>query len=194
MQQEPQDRTVQLNLATEQRNAARDYHEHVAPGSVELMLATWDMDKLDHQAQANPYMFKLRFGFDATTEVRAQVMRFQKRYDVSDREVRWLKQSGYIRTTRTDMRVDASRTMPILGWTQLVFFTFVIGLMVLPIALSNAPQWQQGLGLLVMGSLWFGVAWMMHRLYIGPWQILKQAGVVGGTSRSNPAAGDKAAL
>ena len=194
MQQEPQDHVVQLNLATEQRNAGRDYHEHVAPGSVELMLATWDMDKLDRQAQANPYMFKLRYGFDATTVVRAKVMRFQKRYDVSDREVRGLKQSGTIRTTRTDMTIDTNRAMPILGWTQLVFFTLVIGLMVLPIGLSDAPEWKQGLGLMLLGGLWFCIAWMLHKLYIGPWQILKHAGVVGGSPKSNPAARAKAAL
>lgn len=185
MHQEQQDRVVQLNVATVQRNAGRDYHEHVTPGTVELMLATWDMDKLDTQAKTNPYMFKLRYGFEATTAVRARVMGFQKRYDLSDCEIRWLKRSGHIRTTRTDMRIDTSRTTPAIGWAQVVFFTLVIALLVLQVGFSDSPQWKQGLGFLLLASFWFGIAWVMHKLYIGPWQILKHAGVIDGSPKAN---------
>ena len=188
MNQEQQDRVVQLNLAADQRNAGRDYHEHGSAGTVQQMLAAWDMEKLDCQAKTNPYMFKIRYGFEATTAVRARVVDFQKRYELSDLEIRWLKRSGHIRTTRKDMRIDASRTMPIIGWAQVGFFTLFIALMVLQVAFSGAPEWKQGLGLLLLTGFWFGIAWLMHKLYIGPWQILKQAGVIGGSSNANPAA------
>ncbi|MDO8455301.1 MAG: hypothetical protein Q7T07_00100 [Burkholderiaceae bacterium] len=187
MRQERQDDVIQFNLANEQRNAAGDYHEYVTPSTVELVLATWDMDKLDRTAKANPSMFKLRYGFEATTVVRTQVVDFQKRYDLSDLEIRWLKRSGHIRITRTDMRVDVSRTMPILGWAQLVFFSLVVLLLVLQVGFSEAPQWKQGLGFMLLGGFWFGIAWVMLKLYISPWQVLKQAGVVVGASKSNSA-------
>ena len=185
MQQEPKDRVIQLNLAPVERNAGRDYHEHGSAGTVQQMLATWDMDKLDRQAKTNPYMFKIRYGFEATTAVRAKVVDFQKRYELYDVEIKWLKRSGHIRTTRQDMRIDASRTMPIIGWTQVGFFTLVVALMVLQICFSGAPEWKQGLGLLLLTSFWFGIAWVMHRLYIGPWQILKRAGVIGSSPKAN---------
>lgn len=57
--------------------------------------------------------------------------------------------------------------------------------MVLQVGLSDAPQWQQGLGLLLLGGFWFGIAWVMHKLYIGPWQILQQAGVIDGSPKAN---------
>lgn len=185
MQQEQQDRVVQLNLATDQRNAGRDYHEHGSTGTVAQMLAAWEIEKLDYQARTNPYMFKLRYGFEATTAVRNKVLDFQGRYDLSDPEVRWIKRSGYMRTTRTDMRIDTGRTMPIVGWAQMAFFTFVIVVMVLQVGLSTAPQWNQGLGLLMLGLFWFGIAWVMHKLYIGPWQLLNRAGVIGKSPKSN---------
>lgn len=176
---------MQVNLASDQRNAGRDYHEHGSTGTVQQMLAAWDMDKLDLQAKTNPYMFKIRYGFDATAVVRAKVVEFQKRYELSDREIRWLKRSGHIRTTRKDMRIDASRTMPIIGWAQVGFFTLVVALMVLQVCFSGASEWKQGLGFLLLISFWFGIAWVMHKLYIGPWQILKQAGVIDGSQKAS---------
>ncbi len=149
------------------------------------MLAAWDMDRLDRQAKTNPYMFKIRYGFKATTAVRVQVVDFQKQHDLSDSEIRWLKRSGHIRATRKDMRIDASRTMPIIGWAQVGFFTLVVALMVLQVCFSGASEWKQGLGLLLLTSFWFGIAWVMHKLYIGPWQILKQAGVIDGSQKAS---------
>jgi hypothetical protein len=186
MQPEQQDRVIQLNLADAQRIAGRDYHEHVTPSTVELMLATWDMEKLDHQAKTNPYMFKLRYKFEATTVVRSQVVDFQRKYDLSDREIRWLKRSGLVRTTRTEMRIDTSRTMPILGWAQIAFFSLIIALMVLQVGFSKAPEWQQGLGFLSLLGFWFSIAWVMNKLYIWPWQVLKQAGVMDGSPKTDP--------
>lgn len=185
MQPEQHDRVIQLNLADAQRIAARDYHEHVTPSTVELMLATWDMEKLDHQAKTNPYMFKLRYKFEETTIVRSQVVDFQRKHDLSDREIFWLKRSGHVRTTRTVMRIDTSRTLPILGWAQIVFFSLIIVLMVLQVGFSKAPEWQQGLGFLSLLGLWFSIVWVMNKLYIWPRQVLMQAGAMDAAQNAN---------
>ena len=90
------------------------------------------------------------------------------------------------------MSIDASRTMPFIGWAQVGFFTLLVAMLVLEVGLSDAPQWKQGQGLLLLGIFWFGIAWVMHKLYIGPWQVLKDAGVIEDSHRaaSKPTAED----
>lgn len=81
----------QLNLGQANRNAGRDYYEMFIPGSIKLLLATQPRERLNEMVQDNNYLFKYRFGFEATTPVRKQVIDMLNRYDLSDKEIRILK-------------------------------------------------------------------------------------------------------
>lgn len=115
----------QLNVALEQRNALRDYHEHQLSGSIETILATWSKEKLDEAALDNGRMFAHRFGFETTQPVRQIILELQKRFDFSDREIRSLKRAGYLRIERDNVRIEASRVWHIVSWFQLAFLLLI---------------------------------------------------------------------
>ena len=169
---------TQLNLALEQRTAGRDYHEYFIPGSIKLVLATWSKEKLDSVAKVNERMFLYRFGFKATRVAREKVIDFQNKYDLSDSEVRWLKRSGHLRVTRTEMNIDASRFMPVAGVVQLPVLSLVFIGMIFQVAYSAAPAWKQGLGQTSLALLWFGGATLLYKLYLAPWRTLKESGAI----------------
>lgn len=190
MKQDHGDAVHQFNLASEQRNAARDYFEFASHGSVEFALTTWSPEKLDRTAKGNPELFKRRYGFDATTPVRAKVIEFQRKYDLLDRNIWWLRRAGHLRTTRTDLTVDTGLLMSVLGWVQMVFMGLLFGLMFLQIYISKAPDLKQFIGFILVGTVWLGVIAVIVKLYIEPRRTLKQCGAVAGErhiKRATPA-------
>ena len=178
MKEKQDAKTIQLNLAKIQRNAAGDYHEYFIPGTIKLVLATTPQTELDELAEDNGRMFRYRFGFSATRPVRLQVIELQQTYDLSDSEIRWLKHAGHLRISRTDMTVDASRLMPIAGWIQLSIFSLLCIAMILQVAFSGAPEWKQGLGQTMLAAFWFAGAAVLFKLYVAPWNTLKRSGAI----------------
>ncbi|MCX7192713.1 MAG: hypothetical protein NTY60_03690 [Proteobacteria bacterium] len=173
---------VQLNLATEQRNAGRDYHEYFVPGSIKLVLATWPKAKLDEIALDNSIMFRYRFGFEPTETVRKQVLEIKNQYDFTDREIRWLRHSGQLSIATKEAKLKPTRLMPMIGWSQVVLFSMVCVGMVMQIIFSTAPAWKQALGEITVAGLSFGVFWVLNSLYIAPWRTLKRSGVLSSTA------------
>lgn len=169
---------IQVNLGSEQRNAARDYHEYFIPGSISLVLSTWTQEKRNSTALDNSNFFRYRFGFEPPKVVRQQVLEIQKKHDLTDREVRWLHRSGQLRASGTEAKLVPTRLMPLAGWIQVTLFSIVCILMTLQIAVSNAPALKQALGQLIVFGLWFGGCFMLNSLLLSPWQTLKRAGVI----------------
>lgn len=176
---------VQLNLATEQRNAGRDYHEYFVPGSIKLVLATWPKEKLDAQALDNEVMFRYRFGFEPGKTVRQQVLEIRKQYDFTDREIRWLRHSGQLFIAPHEAKLKPSRLMPLIGWSQATLLGLMCIGMVLQIKLSTAPAWKQGLAEIAVAGLGFGVFWILNSLYLAPWRTLKRSGALSSTARQD---------
>ena len=176
--------SIQINLGSEQRNAARDFNEYVIPGSIKLVLATWTEEKRNRTALDNSNLFRYRFGFEPPKVVRQQVIEIQQKHDLTDREVRWLHRSGQLKVTRTEAKLIPSRLMPAAGWIQVSILSFFCLAMTLQIAASNAPAWKQALGQLIISGLWFGGACMLNSLLLAPWRTLKRAGVVKAAMRS----------
>ena len=176
--QDNQNDINQLNLALEQRNAGRDYHEYFIPGSIKLILATWPKAKLDRTALENERLFAYRFGFDATRTVRQQVIDFQNKHDFSDLEIRRLKRASHLRTTRTDLIIDPSRLMPIAGWIQLTILSLVCVSTILLLGFAPSPEWKRSLGQVVVSGLWFFGGTFLLKSFVVPWQTLKKSGVI----------------
>jgi hypothetical protein len=169
---------VQINLATDQRNAARDYHEYFVSGSIKLVLAIWSKAKLDEVALDNSTMFRYRFGFEPPTVVRKQVIDIKNQYDLTDREIRWLRHSGHMAISRKEARLKPDRLLPITGWVLSSLLSLVCVGMVFMIAFSTAPAWKQALGEIFVSVLWFGVFWILNLLHFAPWQALKHSGAI----------------
>lgn len=182
MTEEPRSETTQLNLADSQRIAGRDYHEGV-PDSVKLYLVSKPDSVLDQEAIGNERLFYYRFGLDVPKAVREQIIALKQQHDFTDREIRWLRRSGHLRIKRGEVKLVPDRTMPIAGWVQLGLLSLVFSAGMLQVAYSTAPDWKQMLGQLVLASVWAGAAWLLHRLYIAPWRVLKLAGVMPSPSR-----------
>lgn len=175
-QQDPQ--ITQFNLAQFQRNAGRDYYEFFVPSSIKLMLATTPQAELDTMAKDNGRMFRYRFGFSATKQVRQQVIALQQTYELEDSDIRWLKHAGHLRISRTEMTIDASRLMPISGWIQVALFSVLCIGLLLQVAFSAAPEWKQGLGQIGVAVFWFAGAVMLLKFFVLPWNTLKRSGAI----------------
>lgn len=184
MPDQPSTGIMQVNLATNQRNAARDYYEHFSANSVKLVLATWPKARLDALALENATMFQHRFGFEAREEIRRQVLEIKNQYDYSDRNIRWLRYSGQLVIIANEAKLKPSRLMPLIGWTQLTLFGLICIAMLLQITFSTAPAWKQAVCEIAVAAFSFGVFWILNELYIAPWRILKRSGAL--SSIANP--------
>jgi hypothetical protein len=110
--------------------------------------------------------------------VREKVIDFQNTYDLSDSEIRWLKRAGHLRTTRTELTIDASRLMPIYGWIQVGLLSIVLCAAILGAAYSPEPEWKRTLHQLTFGVLWFGIGAILIKMFVVPWRTLKDSGAI----------------
>jgi hypothetical protein len=171
--------TVQINLAEDQRNAARDYHEYFVPGSVRLALATWSKAKLDEIALDNSTMFRHRFGFESPMAVvRKQVLDIKNQYELSDREIRWLRHSGQLIISRKEAKLKPARMLPITGWILSTLLGLTCAGMLFIIVFSTAPAWKHALGEIVVSAIWMGTFWILNLLHFAPYRALKDSGAI----------------
>ena len=168
----------QLNVALEQRNALRDYHEHQLSGSIKTILATWSREKLDRVALDNGRMFAHRFGFDATRPVRQIILDLQKQFDFSDREIRSLKRAGYLRIERNNVRIEASRAWHIVSWCQLAFLLLIGFTTFLCVETSHALPLKRFVAEMVITGGLTGCVYLFHRFFLEPWRTLTRSGAI----------------
>ena len=169
---------VQLNLASDQRNAARDYHEYSMSGSIEVALATLPKAKLDKIALDNSRMFWHRFGFEPPKIVRKQVLDIQDTYDYNDRDIRSLRFASQLDVGPLEAKLKPNRFFYWYGCLQTGLFSLMSLVWMLQVKLSTAPAWKQGLGELFFAALYFGVFWILNKLYLAPWRLLKRSGAL----------------
>ena len=168
----------QLNLGKSNRNAGRDYYEMLIPGSIKLVLATQSCERLNEMAQDNNYLFKYRFGFEATTPVRKQVIDMLKRYDLSDKEIRILKRSGQLVINRTNAKLKKpSHWVMALGW----FYVGLVGLAVFARLFTltqnkELESVEQALQVALTYAVFALVIWVIMTIFILPGRILRQSG------------------
>ena len=175
----PEVDVLQINRALEQHVAGRDLFNFFVPSSIKLMLATQSNEQLDQWSIDNERFFGYRFGFTATPSVRPQVIAFKNKYELLDDEIRWLKRASHLGITRTEMTVIPYHSMPISGWifvTLLSLFCFMMSLM---LVFSGIPEWQKGLGLLLIFGVCIPTVRLLDNFFLNPWEILKRSGIIG---------------
>ncbi|MGE5453205.1 MAG: hypothetical protein ACM3VZ_15345 [Acidobacteriota bacterium] len=170
---------VQLNLGHFNRFSGRDYFEINRPESVQMFLLTTPSAKLDEMAIDNEHLFKLRFGFDANPRIRAQIIAIKHKYELTDEELRSLRQAGQMSIRRHEARIAPARGLAIIGWISAVLFTIICVICSWAVQGNSAVGWRQGLGLLIIGLTWLALIWFVGKVHLDPWRILKQIGAVG---------------
>lgn len=173
---EQEAQSIQLNLGETQRNAGRDYHEILALQSVEVFLAITPQAEIDRHTLDNANFFRHRFGFEAPRRrVREQVLAIQQANEYSDREIRWLRWSGQLRVNRDRAYLAPSRSMAVAGWIQVGVLGLMCAAVVFSIADSAAPPWKQMLGQSMAAAVSLAGAWVLSKLYIEPWRLVRTA-------------------
>jgi hypothetical protein len=118
--------------------------------------------------------------------VRAKVIAFQRKYDLLDRNIFWLRRAGHLQIARTELTVDTGLLTPVLGWVQMVFMGLLLIAMFLHIYISNAPEWKQIIGFVSVGVIWLGIFAAIVKMFIEPRRILKQCGAITAEHRAKP--------
>jgi len=178
MDNEAQDKIIQVNFANEQRNAARDFCEVHTQSNLKYVMAVWPQARLDEQAIENCRFFKARFGFEATKEARSDVIAFQQRFGFYDSQIAMLKRSSFIRVDRHGVRVDKSLLVPVLGWMQIAMLSGVILMLGSMVAYSNSPEWKQAVGYMILGVVSFMTLMWVLKSCVLPRGLLKEYGVL----------------
>lgn len=185
MSDEKQPEIVQLNLASEQRTAGRDYFEiFVVPKSMKIFLATQTTAELDRLALENERLFCYRFGFEPNRAIRQQVLALKQKHDLTDREIRGLRRSGQMTIKHSEAKMSPARFYPIVGWVQLALLSLIYLPLLLVILVSPVPDWKRTLEVLLVASLWFLGAWILNAMYIEPWRVIKRTQAKSGTSQT----------
>jgi len=178
MDNEAQDKIIQVNFANEQRNAARDFCEVHTQSNLKYVMAVWPQARLDEQAIENCRFFKARFGFEATKEARSDVIAFQQKFGFFDSQIAMLKRSSFIRVDMNGMRIDKSVLVPVLGWMQIAMLSSVILILASMVAYSNSPEWKQAVGYMILGVVSFMTLMWVLKSCVLPRGLLKEYGVL----------------
>lgn len=171
---------TQRNQGESLRVAGRDYHEHMyVPDSVKLYLASKPDANLDREALGNERLFYYRFGLDLPRAAREQIIALKQKHGFTDRQMRLLRLSGQLRIRRDRAWLVLDRSMAVAGWIQLGVLALFCVAMVFAIAFSAAPSWKQLAGQFIVAIVGLAGAWVLKKLYIEPWRLVRNAEGVG---------------
>lgn len=180
MSEEQLPQTVHVNLSKGQRNAGRDYHEVLALQSMDIFLAATPQEEIDQRTLDNANLFRHRFKFEAPRRiVREQVLSIRQINEYTDQEICWLRRSGQLRVRRDRAWLAQDRSMAVAGWIQVAVLTLVCMAMIFVIAFSTAPAWKQTIGQAVVITACFAAMWILNKLYIEPWRLVRYAAKTG---------------
>lgn len=180
MSEEQQPQTVHVNLSKGQRNAGRDYHEMQASQSLEVFLAITPQEEIDRLTLNNVNLFRHRFCFEVPRRhVREQILAIRQTNEYTDQEICWLRRAGQLRIRRDRAWLVPDRSMVVAGWVQIAAITLVCLVMIFAIAFSAAPAWKQTIGQAVVVMVFFAATWILNKLYIEPWRLVRYAAKAG---------------
>lgn len=180
MPEDQQSVPTQFNHGESLRVAGRDYHEHVpVPDSVKLYLASKPDADLDREALGNERLFYYRFGLDLPQAAREQIIALKQKHGFTDRQMRWLRHSGQLRIRQDRAWLAPDRSMAVAGWIQLGVLALFCMAMVFTIAFSAAPSWKQMAGQFIVAIVGLAGAWVLKKLYIEPWRLVRHVEKLG---------------
>lgn len=170
--------TTNINIADEQRNANRDYYEFNLVASMRVYMSTRSDEHLDKVAATNQRMFKYRFGLTANGTVRSKIIAIKRRYNLTDPEIKALIDSGQIRVKEHEVFATPDRVSPVLGFVLLAIVSFICGLNIFSISMSQATPWRALIALGVIFSVWGMCIYYTKKCMLAPWRILERSGIL----------------
>ncbi|WP_341677279.1 hypothetical protein [Niveibacterium sp. SC-1] len=147
------------------------------PASMRLVLALTPSEELDQRASDNAYFFAARFGFDANTQVREQVLRIQSQHQLTDREIRILKRGKILQIRNQQVSLEHPRSRRISSQVQIVCLSAFAVMMVLALT-GIKPSLTQSLIQLGIMVTWAVLTFPVYWFALRPWRVLKDAGLV----------------
>lgn len=160
------------------RTAGRDYIEHRQVTDIRLLLTTESKAALDELALKNERFFARRFGFVANTEVRQQLIAFQNQYDLTDRQIVWLKYTGFLLVRRNALQVEKSAITMIFGYSQAALLTLIFLLCAGTFLFSSHLSPNAGGAMLVTVVAYCALMWVVDKAFLGPRRCLQEKGII----------------
>lgn len=169
---------VQVQVGNSPRSAARDYVEtHIHWSMTKHWELTASVEELNECALKNEKFFNRRFGFEAASEQRRDIIALKCHLDLTDRDVSRLKAAGALTIGKGKLTaLCADKLLIAFGVfclsASLIWGTvFGSGLL-----FSDLPPLKKLLGLTVVGSLIIPLIWASSALSIWPLLIIRQRG------------------
>ena len=114
-----------------------------------------------------------------TRAAREQIIVLKQKHGFTDRQMRWLRHSGQLRIRQDRAWLAPDRSMAVAGWIQLGVLALFCMAMVFAIAFSAVPPWKQLLGQTIVAIACFAAMWVLNKLYIEPWRLVRHVAKVG---------------
>lgn len=170
--------TLQINLAEKQEivgTIINTKYSLFAPKPIEQRLANLSSaEEKDALAVDDEDVFLHLFRFDATPEVRKQVIDIKNKYKWNKRQVFWQYLSGHLVITEQEAKIMPKRQMLWLGRVELGVSSFFYVLLMLQIIFYTTPSWKLGLGA-VATVVFLGALWILNAMYFAPWYTLERS-------------------
>lgn len=172
---------IQTVDAEHAQNAGHDFYainlESHAGHALNDLLHTLPMDKLDTLACQNERAFAKRLGFDACATVRHKIITLRREHDLTDRELRQLKQAGNLEIHGTTVGLSRNRAAPVFGWIGIGILVFFLLAYMALIEMHTGPVWRKLIAELLMGVVFLGPVYFLSQTCILPGRIFKRIGV-----------------
>lgn len=160
------------------RTAGRDYVEHRQIKDIRLLLNTESKESLDELALKNERFFARRFGFIASTQIRQQLIDFQNQYDLTDRQIVWLKYTGFLLVRRNTLQVEKSAIVMLFGYSQAAILSLIFLMCIVNFLFSNKLSPDTGEIMLFTTLLYSAFMWVVDKAFLGPRRCLRDKGII----------------
>lgn len=160
---------LQQNSAKNARIAARDYHEYHIHG-----LVPRSDEEEEHSALASEDHFRERFGFAALPAARQWFLAFMRQHGLTRYEVRRLSDSGVFDPQRSWVRVRASYTRWLAGWTVVGGASIYGVLLVFGIDALHGDPWRKLLAEVIAMGTFSWIAWGVGQCWVWPYARLNR--------------------
>ena len=168
----------QTILSTDNRVAGRDYIEHKSNPDIRLLLATEPKESLDQMALKNERFFAKRFGFCANSTVRQQLVTFQNQHDLTDRQITWLKYTGFLHVRRNALRVENSLSVLLFGYFQVIVLSLIFLLSVCNFLFLKHLSPNAWLIMMYTTAGYCALMWVIDRTSLAPRRCLRDRGII----------------
>jgi len=160
------DETVEAETSQgESRDGISLPHSFVVWRSRHLM-ALADPDESDRRALTTPEWFIVRFGFDASDIVREQVLRIQKQYGFSNRQIKILKHSGVLRIQGAEVILEARAWHIWVGWVFVSLMILYVFPIITAMMLASHPTVYQLLNASLACAVFGFTAMVAHLIFV----------------------------